>query len=347
MTAALRAEDPDLIAEVEVAAAGVVTLQEATVGNVRRPLLLVSAAAGFVLLVACCNLLSLLLARAGGRADEVAIRRSLGASRWRLARQVLTETATLGLIGGAAGLLAVAGLDAILGGLAPAGIPRAEEVSIDGSVATVSLAASLLVGILVGLLPAWRAASPGRARQLNAGPRTASSRGGQRLNGALIVAEIAVSVVLITGAGLMLKSIWRLHSVDPGFEAAGVTSMLLSPSDGAYPDGTLVQFQDCYDPTWGRHFDWTNPSPGNHEYNTPGAAGYFAYFGESAGHPSEGYYSYDIGDWHVVALNSNCAQIGGCGVGSPQNTWLRGDLETAAVSTSTSCTVAYLHHPPQ
>lgn len=117
---------------------------------------------------------------------------------------------------------------------------------------------------------------------------------------------------------------------------------VFTAGDGAYLDGTLTEFQTCYDPTWGRHFDWTNPSPGNHEYNTPGAEGYFTYFGARAGDPSKGYYSYDIGSWHVVALNSNCSQIGGCDVGSPQNTWLRADL----AASSALCTVAYLHHPP-
>ncbi len=119
-------------------------------------------------------------------------------------------------------------------------------------------------------------------------------------------------------------------------------SSVFTAGDGAYPDGTLTEFQTCYDPTWGRHFDWTNPSPGNHEYHTPGADGYFTYFGARAGDPSEGYYSYDIGSWHVVALNSNCSQIGGCDLGSPQNNWLRADL----TASSAPCTVAYLHHTP-
>ena len=117
---------------------------------------------------------------------------------------------------------------------------------------------------------------------------------------------------------------------------------IFTAGDGAYTNGTLTEFQTCYHPTWGRHFDWTNPSPGNHEYNTPAAEGYFTYFEARAGDPSEGYYSYDIGSWHVVALNSSCSQIGGCDLGSPQNTWLRADL----AASSAFCTVAYLHHPP-
>lgn len=117
---------------------------------------------------------------------------------------------------------------------------------------------------------------------------------------------------------------------------------VFTAGDAAYSDGTLTEFQTCYDPTWGRHFELTYPSPGNHEYHTPGAGGYFTYFGDRAGDPSKGYYSYDLGSWHVIALNSNCSDIGGCDVGSPQNAWLRADL----AASSAECTLAYLHHPP-
>ena len=112
--------------------------------------------------------------------------------------------------------------------------------------------------------------------------------------------------------------------------------------DNAYPDGTTADFANCYGPTWGVFKDRTRPVAGNHDYNTPGAAAYFAYFGASAGNPSEGWYSYDVGtDWHVVVLNSNCAFVGGCDAGSPQEQWLRADL---AASTR-ACTLAMWHHP--
>jgi hypothetical protein len=111
--------------------------------------------------------------------------------------------------------------------------------------------------------------------------------------------------------------------------------------DASYPDGSAASFAQCYDPTWGRHKDRTRPSPGNHEYRTPGAKGYFDYFGAAAGEWGAGYYSYAVGDWHVVALNSNCDEIGGCHAGSPQESWLRLDL----AANQRRCTVAYWHHP--
>jgi 3',5'-cyclic AMP phosphodiesterase CpdA len=111
--------------------------------------------------------------------------------------------------------------------------------------------------------------------------------------------------------------------------------------DHAYPKGTARQFADCYDPTWGRHRARTRPTPGNHDYKTPGAAPYFAYFGAAAGEADKGYYSYELGSWHVVVLNSNCDEVGGCEAGSEQERWLRADL----AAQRTDCTVAYWHHP--
>ena len=107
--------------------------------------------------------------------------------------------------------------------------------------------------------------------------------------------------------------------------------------DNAYPDGSSTDYANCYAPTWGRQKARTRPIPGNHEYGTAGAAGYFGYFGAAAGDPSKGYYSYDLGDWHIIALNSNVAHA----AGSLQEQWLRADL---AASTK-RCTLAYLHHP--
>ena len=110
--------------------------------------------------------------------------------------------------------------------------------------------------------------------------------------------------------------------------------------DNVYDSGTAGQFTDCYGPTWGQFKDRTRPSPGNHEYGTPGASGYFDYFGAAAGPAGKGWYSYDLGDWHVIVLNSNCAQVG-CGPGSEQETWLRADL----AASPHQCTLAYWHHP--
>jgi hypothetical protein len=111
--------------------------------------------------------------------------------------------------------------------------------------------------------------------------------------------------------------------------------------DNAYESGTDVQFANCYDPTWGRHRARTRPSPGDHDYETPGAAGYFQYFGAAAGDPAKGYYSYDLGTWHIVMLNSNCGEIGGCDAGSAQEQWLRSDL----AAHPTGCTLSVLGNP--
>jgi acid phosphatase type 7 len=111
--------------------------------------------------------------------------------------------------------------------------------------------------------------------------------------------------------------------------------------DTVYDSGTAQEFADCYDPTWGRHKSRTRPAVGNHEYLTPGASGYFGYFGAAAGDPKKGYYSYELGSWHIVVLNSNCAKVGGCHAGSPQEQWLRKDL----AAHPTTCTLAYWHHP--
>jgi acid phosphatase type 7 len=118
---------------------------------------------------------------------------------------------------------------------------------------------------------------------------------------------------------------------------------VLTLGDEAYPDGTAQDFEECYEPSWGQFKERTRPSPGNHEYETEGASAYFDYFGKAAGDPDEGYYSYDLGAWHIVALNSNCG-VGEirCGFGSPEGRWLKEDL---AANDEQKCTLAYFHHP--
>ena len=111
--------------------------------------------------------------------------------------------------------------------------------------------------------------------------------------------------------------------------------------DNVYENGTADEFRRCYDPTWGRERERTLPVPGNHDYNTPGATGYFGYFGAAAGDPSTGYYAKDVATWRVYVLNSNCAAIGGCGAGSPQERWLRDDL----AANPRACVLAMWHHP--
>jgi hypothetical protein len=121
----------------------------------------------------------------------------------------------------------------------------------------------------------------------------------------------------------------------------GISGTVFTTGDNAYPSGTATEFTNYYNPTWGRHKARTRPTPGNHEYLTADASGYFGYFGAAAGDPSNGYYSYDLGDWHMIALNSMCEQVGGCGATSPMVTWLKQDL----AANSEACTLAYFHHP--
>jgi len=120
-----------------------------------------------------------------------------------------------------------------------------------------------------------------------------------------------------------------------------ISGTVFTLGDNVYGSATLDDFANCYEPSWGRYKARTKPAVGNHEYQAAGAAGYFAYFGASAGEPDKGYYSYDLGAWHVVVINSNCAQVGGCQAGSRQERWLRQDL----AAHRTKCTLAYWHHP--
>jgi hypothetical protein len=117
----------------------------------------------------------------------------------------------------------------------------------------------------------------------------------------------------------------------------GIGGTVFTLGDNVYSSGTMAEYRDCYDPTWGRHRDRTRPVPGNHEYESPGAGPYFAYFGFNAGQPGLGYYSYDLGAWHIVALNSNVSARSN----SLQGQWLRADL----ASSQSRCSLAYWHHP--
>ena len=122
----------------------------------------------------------------------------------------------------------------------------------------------------------------------------------------------------------------------------GIPGTVFTAGDNAYPDGTLRQFRECYDPAWGRFRDRTRPAPGNHDYSTDGAAGYLEYFGTAAvNEDGDPWYSYDLGAWHVVVLNSECSDVGGCDPDSPQGRWLAADLAASAAS----CTLAIFHEP--
>ncbi len=138
-----------------------------------------------------------------------------------------------------------------------------------------------------------------------------------------------------------------VQCLDLGDEATSTLVDTINPArvltlgDHVYSNGTDLEFLLCYEPSWGRHRSRTRPAPGNHDYNTARAAPYFRYFGAAAGDPARGYYSFNLGAWHLIALNSNCGEVGGCDVGSAQERWLRADL----ASSTSRCTLAYWHHP--
>ena len=207
--------------------ARIVPLKETMVRRIRPYLLLLLGAVGFVLLIACVNVANLLLARSTARAREFAIRAALGATRGRIVRQLLTESAMLGLAGGALGLLVAAwGTQAVLGML-PEDMPRAETIGLNAHVLIFTTGVSLLAGIFFGLAPALRIARPDLQHALKEGGRGLSG-GRSRAQGALVAAEMAMALVLLIGAGLMIRSIASLWSVDPGFEAHNVLTFAVS-----------------------------------------------------------------------------------------------------------------------
>src|ERR1041385_5960268 len=204
---------------------------EQVVGNVRPALLVLMGAVGFVLLIACANLANLLLARATARQREIAIRTAMGAGRGRLARQLLTESILLSTIGGGAGLLLAWGAVRGLVASNPVNLPRMDAVGIDGRVLAFTAGVTVLLGFLFGLAPAVQAARPALTGMLKDGLR-ASHRGG--LRSMLVVAEVALALVLLIGAGLMLKSFRRWIAVDPGFRAERVLTFGVSLPNATY-----------------------------------------------------------------------------------------------------------------
>jgi putative ABC transport system permease protein len=204
------------------------SLHEAMVGNVRLGLLVLLAAVGFVLLIACANVANLFLTRAAGRQKEIAIRTALGAGRLRLVRQMLTESCLLAVMGGGVGALLALWIIDLLPKIKAVKVPRIEQIGIDGRVLAVTLGLSLLTGIITGLAPAMRSSRFNLSQALNDGTRTSAGHSRRSIGSLLVVLEVALALVLLAGGGLMLKSFVRLIDVDPGFDPHNVLRLDLS-----------------------------------------------------------------------------------------------------------------------
>jgi len=214
-------------------------LHERIVGDVRNALLILFGAVGVVLLVACANVASLLLARASGRQRELAIRAALGASRLRIVRQLVGESLLLAVGGGLLGLLAATWTVALLVAIMPDDVPRMGEIAVDAPVAAASFAISLLSALLFGVLPSLQASRADAASALRESGDRASTAGRKRARtrAALVVLEVALTLVLLVSAGLLANSFVRLQSTDPGFAADQVTLVEFPLPQGRYPDG--------------------------------------------------------------------------------------------------------------
>jgi putative ABC transport system permease protein len=216
----------------------VLPLKEFQVGDVRRALLVFSVAVGLVLLIACANVANLLLARAAAREREIAVRVALGAGRWRLMRQLLTESTLLAVIGGLAGVaLATWAVDGLRVGAAGM-LPRMDEVRVDGAAVAFSLGLSVLTGLLFGLVPALRVGSGMVHDTLREGTRGAPGTGVARALSGLVLGEVALAMVLLVGAGLLVRSFAELTRIDPGFQSKGVLTfgIILPPAKFPEPE---------------------------------------------------------------------------------------------------------------
>jgi predicted permease len=218
------------------------------VGNVRPTLLVLLGAVGFVLLIACANVANLILARSAGRQKEIAVRAAIGAGRGRVIRQLLTESVVLALAGGIAGLaIAHWGTQAVVAAV-PGGLPRMENIGVDGWVLAFTLGVSLITGVVFGLAPALQVSVTDLHEMLKEGSR-GSSAGHRRLRNLLVISEVAGALVLLAGAGLMLRTIRNLGGVNPGFDPDHVLtfSVGLSPANTGSSDRILQTFEQALD----------------------------------------------------------------------------------------------------
>jgi putative ABC transport system permease protein len=214
-----------------------IPLQERIVGQSRSALLILFAAVSLVLLIACANFANLLLARGAERGREIVIRTALGAGRWRIVRQLLTESILISIVGGAiGGIFAWWGINLLIA-LKPANLPRLDEIGVDPRVFGFTLGVSLLTGLVFGLLPAWTASRAAAASGLKEGARGASaSRSQQRLRNVFVVGELAVALVLLVGAGLLVKTFWKLRNVEPGFSPDHLLTMRVELPETRYKE---------------------------------------------------------------------------------------------------------------
>jgi putative ABC transport system permease protein len=215
-------------------------LHEAMVVNIRRAVLVLFGAVGFVLLIACANVANLLLARAAARETEMAVRTALGAGRGRLIRQLLTESVILSLCGAGLGLLlAVWGVE-FLTSLQPEGVPRLDSVAVDGTVVVFTFVVAILTGMAFGLVPALHATRSVQDALKEGGRGAISTRASGRLRASLVVAEMALAVMLLVGAGLLMRSFVRLQAVDPGFRPDQTLSFELTLPESRYKEDTKI-----------------------------------------------------------------------------------------------------------
>jgi len=214
----------------------VTLLRDVAIGDVRRPLLILLSAVGLVLLIACANGANLLLARASARRREMAVRHALGAGRARLVRQLLTESTLLALAAGIVGVvLAGSGLQALLA-VWPHALPRTPEIALDAQVLAFSLGLAVVTGVAFGLLPAWRASAAGIEQSLREDAPGATG-GRRRLQSTLVVSEVTLALVLLVGAGLLVRSFIRLSNVNPGFDTRDVLAARIRLTPARYPAG--------------------------------------------------------------------------------------------------------------